>query len=61
MKYKALGHIQHDGVHYYTGDEIELSSEEAKPLLEAKAVERFHKPFAGEQAASHGDSEGGEV
>lgn len=46
MKYKALGHISHDNTHYYPGDEIELSSDDAKPLLEIKAIEPYIKPFS---------------
>jgi hypothetical protein len=45
MKYKALGPINHDGQHYNTGDQIELSNAEAAPLLEVKAIEPYHKPF----------------
>lgn len=58
MKYRALGPINHDNVPYKPGDAIELSSDEAKPLLEAGAVEAFSKPFA---PATSGANEGGEV
>lgn len=58
MKYRALGQINHDNVNYYAGDEIELSSAEAAPLLEVKAIEPFHKAFSKASAneTSVGDS-----
>ncbi len=46
MKYKTLTNLNHDGVKYPPGAEVELSDHEAKPLLECKAVEPLNKPFA---------------
>lgn len=46
MKYKTLTNVHHDQVVYAKGDEIELSSVEAAPLLEAKAIEPLIKPFS---------------
>lgn len=56
MKYRALGHINHNNEHYFTGDEIELSSTEAAPLLEVRAIEPLHKPYS--KASAHQDNLG---
>ena len=46
MKYKAIRVIDHDCIRYKIGDEIELSLNEAQPLLECTAIEPLNKPFA---------------
>lgn len=46
MKYKVTRNINHNNEKYTEGDEIELSLQEAKPLLECKAIEQIIKPFA---------------
>lgn len=61
MKYKAIGSVNHDGVDYPDGSVIELSSSEAKPLLDVKAIELYHQPFVQKTKAAPGGSESGEV
>ena len=46
MKFRTLGHIAYNNEHYHTGDEIELSSAEAAPLLEVGAIEPMVMPFS---------------
>lgn len=46
MKYKVTRNINHDNEKYAEGDEIELSLQEARPLLECKAIEAILKPFS---------------
>ena len=46
MKYRVIGQINHDGIVYKDGAEIELSNAEAEPLLGVKAIEPFIKPFS---------------
>lgn len=36
--YKVLTPLEHDGQPYSPGDPVELSDEQAKPLLDVKAV-----------------------
>ena len=61
MKYKVIGAVNHDSTHYPDGSVIELSSNEAKPLLDVKAIELYHQPFAQKTKAAPGGSESGEV
>lgn len=56
MKYRVLTHLNHDNNHYDSGDEIELSSAEADPLLKCKAIEPLYKPFT--KASTSQTSEG---
>lgn len=56
MKYLALTNVHHDQVRYTVGDEIELSNDEAAPLLKCKAIEPLHKPFS--NASANPTSEG---
>jgi len=58
VKYRALGHIDYNNEKYNVGDVIELSSAEATPLLEVKAIEPYHKAFSKASAneSSMGDS-----
>lgn len=58
MKYRALGHINHNNEHYNTGDEIELSSAEAAPLLEVKAIEPLIKRFSKQASAESSEVSG---
>lgn len=46
MKYKVTRNINHNNEKYAEGDEIELSLQEARLLLECKAIELIIKPFA---------------
>ena len=46
MQYKATSHINHNGIDYHAGDPLDLSTEEASPLLEAGAIEPVDVPFA---------------
>ncbi|QOJ23572.1 MAG: hypothetical protein HRU78_07870 [Gammaproteobacteria bacterium] len=46
MKYKVTRNIHHNNEKYTEGDEIELSLQEARPLLECKAIEQIIKPFS---------------
>lgn len=46
MKYKVIRTIDHDCIRYKVDDAIELSINEAQPLLECKAIEPLNKPFA---------------
>ena len=46
MKYKVTRNIHHNNEKYAEGEEIELSLQEAKPLLECKAIEQIIKPFS---------------
>ena len=41
MKYKVTRNINHNNEKYTEGDEIELSLQEAGPLLECKAIEQI--------------------
>lgn len=61
MKYKVTGCVNHDGVPYPDGSVIELSSEEAKPLLKVKAIGPYHQPYAQKEKAARSDNEGGGV
>ncbi len=42
--YTALTAIKHDGENYAKGDTIELTQDQAKPLLERGAVKPFLAP-----------------
>jgi hypothetical protein len=46
MKYKTLVNVNHNNRKYGIGDLIELSDNEAAPLLECKAIEPQNKPYA---------------
>lgn len=46
MQYKATSHIKRNGLDYHAGDLLDLSTEEARPLLEAGAIEPFDLPFS---------------
>ncbi len=52
MKYKVTRNVNHDNVKYAEGDEIELSLQEAMPLIECKAIEQIIKPFSKNPAMS---------
>jgi len=58
MKYLARTNVNHNQDLYPVGAEIELSSDEAAPLLECKAIEPLHKPFfkASEKPTSEGEA-----
>lgn len=45
MKYRVTTPIKRDGKKFYPGNILELSSEQAGPLLDAEAIEAVHKPF----------------
>lgn len=45
MQFKATTQIKHDATTYQEGEILNLSSAEAAPLLEAKAVTPVGTPF----------------
>lgn len=52
MKYKVTRNVNHNNQKFSEGDEIELSLNEAKPLLECKAIEQIIKPFSHNRSVS---------
>ena len=46
MQFIATSHIKRDGIEYHAGDLLDLSTEEARQLLEAGAIEPVDLPFA---------------
>lgn len=46
MQFIATSHIKRDGIEYHAGDLLDLSTEEARPLIEAGAIEPVDLPFA---------------
>ncbi len=56
MKYQVLTHLNHNNEQHNVGDEIELSSAEAAPLLKCNAIEPLHKPLF--KASDNHTSEG---
>ncbi len=46
MKYKVARNVSHNNMKYFEGEEVELSANEAKPLLECGAIEQIIKPFS---------------
>jgi hypothetical protein len=55
MQYKATSHIKHNADNYYAGDLLDLSTEEARQLLEVGAVEPVDLPFAKQLNTPWGD------
>ena len=59
-RYTALTPIEHDGQRVEEGGKLDLTEEQAAPLLALKAVElarqRAAKPAAGEPADAGGDA-----
>lgn len=53
-KFKALTPIEHNGKRYETDKVLDLSDEEAEPLLAVNAIEP-----AGKKTAEEGKAEGG--
>ncbi len=46
MKYRVASEIHHNNEKYFEGQEVELSLQEAGPLIELKAIEPIIKPFS---------------
>lgn len=45
MQFKATSHIKRDGIDYHAGELLDLSTEEARQLLDAGAIEPVDLPF----------------
>jgi hypothetical protein len=46
MTYRVITPVHHDGTIYKPGEDIDVTGQEADALLQAKAIEPMHKPFA---------------
>jgi hypothetical protein len=44
MKYKALVNVHHNNTQYPHGEKLDLSDQEARPLLEIGAIEPAYPP-----------------